>query len=102
MAVKVLVFKGSNSEREGWIAHVLDYDIMAEGTDIDDAMYRLSRLTAGELLLRKGGIMGPLEQVQKAPIPYWKWYETAEPLDRELTAIEPYGPIESECRLVAV
>lgn len=97
--VSVLVFRGDFPDRDGWMAHILDYDIMAEGEDIGDALDRVSSLMAGELKLRADGTMEPLSESTKAPKFYWEAYKIAEKLQRKLPATSLTPEIESDCRI---
>jgi hypothetical protein len=80
MALKVLLFQ----EEESWIAMVLEYYIVAQGDTIEDAIYDLSRLTCGEMIMRNRGVMQPLDDVPKAPHMYWEWYGRAKPYNHTL------------------
>ena len=97
--ISVLVSRGNFPDRDGWIAHILDYDIMSEGADIGDALDRVSSLMAGELKLRDDGTMAPLSEVEKAPAFCWEAYEIAEKLQRKLPSTSLTAGIESDCRI---
>ena len=94
MKLNVLISKGNFPDRTGYVAHALEYDIMAEGRSVEDSANNLSRLVAGTILLRENGLMRPMSEVETAPELYWQAYEKAEPIQRELPGFE------SECRLV--
>ena len=86
MELKVLLFQ----EGESWIAMVLEYYIVAQGDTIEDAIYDLSRLTYGEVIMRNRGVMKPLDDAPKAPHIYWEWYGRATPSDHSLVPFKEY------------
>lgn len=97
MELKVLLFQ----ECEQWVAQVLEHDITAQGIKTDDAIYELSRLIVGEILMREDLHIAPLDSIPPAPPVYWERYEHASHLDKHLAQID-LGPVpDIDCRLAA-
>ena len=84
MELRVLLFK----DQECWIAQLLEFHITAQGETAEDAIYELSRLITAEMVMRKRGAMQPLDDMPRAPVRYWQWYDKATPSDHNLVPFE--------------
>ena len=101
MELRVLLFKHEDS----WVAQLLEFYITAQGDTIEDAIYELSRLIVGEMVMRKQGMMQPLDDMPRAPVRYWQWYDKAKPCDHSLVPFEELkefpDKLSFSCREVA-
>ena len=102
MDLRVLLFK----DQEHWIAQLLEFHITAQGETTEDAIYELSRLISGEMVMRKKGMLQPLDDIPRAPHKYWEWYEMATPSEHSLIPFEEQsdkliGTLTIQCREVA-
>ena len=64
-------------EAQIWVAQCLDYDIVAHGKTIPDAMSSFERVFAGQVVLDVEDGKAPLDDILPAPIEYWKLFENA-------------------------
>ena len=98
MDLKILLYPGHRD----WIAQVLEHDIAAQGATVDDAIYHLSRLIAGECLIReRHNHLSKFAEIQKAPQRFWDLYENAAFIDKHLAEFTPVPLMQTECRLAA-
>ena len=80
---------------------MLEHDIAAQGATVDDAIYHLSRLIAGECLVREHhDHLSEFAEIPKAPQRFWDLYERAAFIDKHVAEFTPVS-MQAECRLAA-
>lgn len=70
-------------EQDIWVAQCLDFDITAQGKDIDNALDALERVLVGQIIVDQKKGNDPLGSFRPAPQKYWKLYEKGTKLDKE-------------------
>ena len=76
LRLSVLLLKGATH----WVAQCLEYDLAAQGKEIDDALRSFTRTLNGQILLDIQEKVAPLSRVLQAPKEYWSIFEHAKRL----------------------
>lgn len=92
--LKILLKPNSLS---GYYAQVLEYDLAADGKDMDAALCELARVINIHVAACMKLGMNPFKSLDRAPDTYFTLWETAKPVDARLPDLRPV-----ECPTVEV
>ena len=71
----VLVYpEGGPEGRQAYIAHCLNYDMVAKGGNVREALNSLERIILGQILISKNDGIAPFSDFDAAPAEYWARY----------------------------
>lgn len=71
------------TEQDIWVAQCLDFDIAAQGKNIDGALDSLERVFIGQIVLDQKRERSPLENIPSAPAEFWKLFEKGTKIKKE-------------------
>jgi hypothetical protein len=77
---RILLFRGI----EHWVAQGLEYDIAAQGKDIDEALQRFKHVVMAQLISDRRQGRRMFEGLGQAPRSYWESFEKAHRLAETL------------------
>lgn len=95
--LQVVLFRERAGAEDVWVAQCLEYDIAAQGKDLDEAKSAFERTFAGEVLLALESGEVPLASVPPAPRRFREMFARA----LRLADVLPLTPVPEDSPVVA-